>query len=133
MRAVLTIAAALLAPTCAWGETGPYANSWAASEPSTFTHVLEAAPGRRAVTLTARTDSPGGETVAVYPQTPSGERGKVRLMFVIATRQGNSVTRDVTFPAPPRGEAVAKLPVVVVVENASGRRYAGEYTLTVSP
>ena len=78
-------------------------------------------------------DAGGGVTVAVYPRAADGGRGKVRILFVIATTQGNSRTGSVTLPEPAAGEAVSRLPVVVVVENASGRRNSGEYTLTLSP
>jgi hypothetical protein len=47
-------------------------------------------------------------------------------MFVIATTRGGSATGVLEFPA--NGEGV---PVVVVVENAGGRRHAGAYSLTV--
>lgn len=117
-------------PGVAAGEMG---NSWRSSTRSRFHHVLEAAPGRYRLTITASTSSPGGETVAVYPQTAAGERGSPRIGFVIATRAGNSEEMFVTIPAPAEGEALGRLPTIVDVENAAGREYSGEYSLALSP
>lgn len=108
-------------------------NSWSSSEFSMFPHVLEGPPGSHTLIIDARTDSPGGETVAVYPQTREGRRGSPRILTVIATRQGNSAEGTVRFPTPAAGESVTKVPIMVVVENASGRRYSGEYRLTLVP
>jgi hypothetical protein len=108
-------------------------NRWDSDQPTTFRHTLEGAPGRKTLRIDATTSAGGGETVAVYPAGPGGERGKVRILFVIATTQGNTRTGTVTLPEPRRGEAVGRLPIVVVVENASGRRNSGEYTLTLAP
>jgi hypothetical protein len=112
---------------------GELANTWRSSTRSRFHHVLEAAPGRHRLTIQATTTSPGGETVAVYPQTAGGERGGVRIGFVIATRAGSSEEMFVTIPQPPEGEATASLPIIVDVENASGREYSGNYSLTLAP
>jgi hypothetical protein len=104
---------------------GPYMGSWDAAEFSRFRHVLHArSPGSHALTLEAQTDSPGGETVAVYPIGPDGERRTVRLIFVVADRDGTSRTETVDVPA-------QGLPVEVVVENAGGRRHAGGYSLSL--
>jgi hypothetical protein len=106
---------------------GPYTNSWDAAEFSHFRHTLQAsAPGPQTLTLQAQTDSPGGETVAVYPIGPDGERRTVRIVFVIADADGTS--EDATIEAPAEG-----LPVEVIVENAGGRRHAGAYTITLTP
>jgi hypothetical protein len=119
--------AAAEAPAAPAADMGPYANSWDAAEFSHFRHTLHAAaPGERTLTLQAMTDSPGGETVAVYPVGADGERSTVRIFFVIADRDGSSVEETVEIPA-------EGLPVEVVVENAGGRRHAGSYTLTVAP
>jgi len=108
---------------------GPYANSWDGTDFSRFRHTLNApAPGPRAVTLWAQTNSPGGETVAVYPVGPDGVAQTERIVFVIASLGGESQTASLDFPAD--GGSV---PVEVVVENASGNRYAGSYTLTLAP
>ena len=108
-------------------------NHWDSDKASTFTHVLQGSPGRRVLRIDATTTASGGETVAVYPMAADGGRGRARILCVIATVQGNSRTGAVTLPAAPPGETVARLPVVVVVENASGRRNAGDYTLTLAP
>ena len=34
---------------------------------------------------------------------------------------------------PPRGETASSTELMVIVENASGRRHQGEYTLTATP
>jgi len=108
-------------------DLGPYTNSWNADEFSRFSHTLHApAPGEYQLTLSGTTDSPGGETVAVYPVGPDGAPLTTRIMFVVVTTHGEAATENVTIPA-------EGLPVVVTVENASGRRLAGEYTLIVAP
>lgn len=108
---------------------GPYTNNWNSNEFSRFTHVLyAAAPGEHTLTLAAHTNSPGGETVAVYPLGPDGEPLNARIMFVIATYDGDSETSSLHFPE--TGEGV---PVMVVVESQGERAWAGSYTLTVSP
>lgn len=115
------------------GLSGELSNSWRSSTRSRFHHVLEGAPGRYRLTIRATTTSPGGETVAVYPQTSTGERGRVRIGFIIATTKGNAREMFVTIPEPPRGETQGRLPIVVDVENASGREYAGNYSLELQP
>ncbi len=113
--------------------SGEYSNSWRSSTRSRFSHVLEAAPGRYRLTLNATTNSPGGETVAVYPQTSGGQRGSVRIGFVIATTVGNSEEMFVTIPQPGEGEQLGQLPIIVDVENASGREYSGHYSIALEP
>ncbi len=106
---------------------GPYMNTWDAAEFSRFRHTLHAAtPGTHIVRLEAQTDSPGGETVAVYPVGPDGQPLTARIFFVVADRDGSSIEESVEIPT-------EGLPVEVVVENAGGRRHAGSYTLTVAP
>ena len=120
-------------PTGAVAAAGEMSNSWRSSTRSRFHHVLEAAPGRHRLTIDATTTSPGGETVAVYPQTAGGERGGVRIGFVIATTRGNTREMYVTIPQPAEGETTGRLPIIVDVENASGREYSGNYSLTLAP
>ncbi|HET9232363.1 MAG TPA: hypothetical protein VFO00_13830 [Vitreimonas sp.] len=106
-------------------DLGPYTNSWDSDQFSRFRHTLNsAAPGSNSLTLTAQTNAGGGETVAVYPIGPDGERRTVRLIFVVADVDGTAGTETVDIPA-------EGLPVEVVVENAGGRRHAGNYSLTV--
>lgn len=113
------------APTA---EAGPYSNAWDSDEFSRFRHTLQApSGGAHMLTLTATTDSPGGETVAVYLAGPDGEPLTGWRMFVVASTRGETATEELEFP-----ESGAQ-PVVVVVENASGRRLAGAYTLSVAP
>lgn len=108
---------------------GPYTNSWESNEFSRFTHTLNApTPGSHDITLAAQTNSPGGETVAVYPLGPDGEALNPRIMFVIATHDGSTETGSLQFP-----ESGAGVPVMVVVESAGERTWAGSYTLTVAP
>jgi len=108
-------------------DLGPYTNTWDSDRFSTFRHTLNAAtPGSHALTLQAQTDAGGGETVAVYPIGPDGERRTVRLIFVIADTDGTTGTESVDIPA-------EGLPVEVVVENAGGRRHAGSYTISIAP
>lgn len=107
---------------------GPYQNAWDSNEVSTFRHVLWAdGAGSHRLVLGATTDSPGGETVRVYRQAEDGSRGEA-VMFVIATTRGGSATKMVEFPSDEEG-----VPVIVAVENASGRRLSGNYTLRVDP
>lgn len=98
----------------------PLSNSWSSSEFSTFPHVLEGPSGSHTLVIDARTDSPGGETLAVYPQTRDGRRGSPCIMTVIATRQGNSAEGTVRLPAPAVGESLATLPV-----HGGGRECVG--------
>jgi hypothetical protein len=115
------------APAAPAVDLGPYTNSWDSDQFSRFRHTLNAAtPGANTLTLTAQTDAGGGETVAVYPIGPDGERRTVRLIFVVADIDGTTGTESVDIPS-------EGLPVEVVVENAGGRRHAGTYTLTVGP
>jgi hypothetical protein len=115
------------APAAPAADLGPYANTWDAAEFSRFRHTLHAAaPGAHTLTLEATTDSPGGETVAVYPVGADGERETVRVIFVIADTDGTTGSETVEIPA-------GGLPVEVVVENAGGRRHAGNYTITIAP
>lgn len=108
-------------------DLGPYTNTWDSDQFSRFRHTLNAAaPGSHALTLQAQTNSGGGETVAVYPVGPDGERRTVRLIFVVADIDGTTGTESIDIPA-------EGLPVEVVVENAGGRRHAGNYTITVAP
>ena len=112
---------------------GELSNSWRSSTRSRFHHLLEAAPGRHRLTIQATTTASGGETVAIYPQTAGGERGGVRIGFVIATTRGNSREMYVTIPQPAQGEQLGRLPIIVDVENAGGREHSGNYSLTLAP
>jgi hypothetical protein len=115
------------APPAPVSEFGPYSNAWDSDGLSGFRHTLSApTPGAHTLTLQATTTSPGGETVAVYPIGSDGARQTTRIMFLIADTDGSSESESVEIPA-------GGLPVEVIVENASGRRFAGSYTLTVAP
>jgi hypothetical protein len=115
-------------PAAPAADMGPYSNSWDAAEFSRFRHTLNApTPGDYQLTLTASTNSPGGETVAVYPVGPDGAAATARIMFVVTTTAG-SESRTETVSVPAEG-----LPVEVAIENASGRPFAGTYTLTLAP
>lgn len=112
---------------------GEYCNSWNSATRSRFRHVITAPPGRARLTISASSDASGGETVAVYPEV-NGERGRVRVMFVIAHARGDrEASGVVNIPAPPRRERLGQFPIVVDVENAGGRRHAGQYCITVTP
>ncbi len=113
--------------------SGEHSRHWQSATRSRFYHVLEGAPGPYRLTIRATTTAPGGETVAVYPQTTGGERGSPRIGFVIATTVGNAEEIFVTIPRPPEGETQGRLPIIVDVENASGREYAGDYSLELEP
>lgn len=115
------------APAAPAADLGPYTNTWDASEFSRFRHTLNAATlGAHTLTLQASTNSLGGETVAVYPIAPNGEPSTERILFVIADTDGTSGEAHVDIPS-------EGLPVAVAVENASGRRFAGSYTITIAP
>jgi hypothetical protein len=106
---------------------GPYENAWDSAEFSHFDHTLHApSPGDHVLTLSATTNSPGGETVAVYPIGVSGDPETARIMFVIATTRGETETETVTIPE-------GWLPIRVTVENASAQPLAGSYTLSLAP
>lgn len=112
---------------------GEHSRHWQSATRSRFYHVLEGTPGPYRLTIHATTTSPGGETVAVYPQTAGGERGSPRIGFVIATTVGNAEEMLITIPRPPEGETQGRLPIIVDVENASGREYSGDYSLELEP
>jgi hypothetical protein len=115
------------APAAPAADLGPYANSWDAAEFSRFRHTVHAAtPGAHTLRIEATTNSPGGETVAVYPLREDGTRGGARIVFVIADTDGEGSEGAAEIPE-------AGLPVEVVVENAGGRRHQGNYTLSVLP
>ena len=107
------------------------ANKWSSTGFTTYKHVLVAPPGRRTLSLYGCSSASGGETVAVYLMGPDGQRKTGWKHFVIATRNGNSRAGTITMPPPAKGQALSRLPVVVVVENASGRPHVGEYRLTL--
>lgn len=115
------------------GEKGSkaYSNRWNASGFTSYKHVLVGPPGRRTLSLYGCSSAGGGETVAVYLTGPDGERKTGWKHFVIATRNGNSRAGTITLPAPAQGQTLSRLPIVVVVENASGRPHVGEYRLTL--
>ncbi len=105
-------------------DLGPYANDWESDEFVRFNHTLRAAsPGPHVLALEARTDA-GTQTVAVYPADANGERAGGRIVFAIATRNGQRERTEIDVPE-------AGVPVVVVVENASGRQSVGSYSLTL--
>lgn len=113
------------------GEKGSktFGNRWSASGFTSYKHVLVGPPGRRTLSLYGCSSAGGGETVAVYLTGADGERKTGWRHFVIATRNGNSRAGSVTLPQPAQGQALSRLPIVVVVENASGRPHVGEYRL----
>ncbi len=106
-------------------------NRWSASGFTSYHHVLVGKPGRHTLSLYGCSSAGGGETVAVYLTGPDGLRKTGWKHFVIATRNGNSRAGTVTLPPPAQGQTMSKLPVIVVVENASGRPHVGEYRLSM--
>jgi hypothetical protein len=110
----------------------PFSNSWNSDRPTQFSHVIEAEAGKVTLTLKAKTTASGGETVAVYFADAQGNRKTGWRLFVIATRNGNSASKSVVIPKPKANHKTSKVPLVVVVENASGKMHSGEYALTVS-
>ena len=133
MRAAAIALLVLAAPALAGAQTLSFTNSWDSDRFTEFRHVISGPPGRVGLQLDARTSSGGGETVAVYPVTAAGTRGKARIMFVIATTRGNSRAGSLTLGPPRRGETTSSAEVMVIVENNSGRRQNGEYTLPATP
>ena len=131
MRTVLFVLPCLFS-SLALGQVGPFANSWNSDRPTQFSHVIDAEPGTVTLTLKAKTTASGGETVAVYFADAQGNRKTGWRLFVIATRNGNSASKSVVIPKA-KANHTSKVPLVVVVENASGKMHSGDYTLTVSP
>jgi hypothetical protein len=131
MRTLVFVLSCILSST-ALGQVGPFSNSWNSDRPTQFSHVLDGEPGKVTLTLTAKTTASGGETVAVYFADAQGNRKTGWRLFVIATRNGNSASKSVIIPKPKANHKTSKVPLVVVVENASGKMHSGDYTLTVS-
>ena len=102
---------------------------WNAAGFTTFKQVIVGRPGKRNLSLYGCSSASGGETVAVYLAGPDGERKTGWRHFVIATRNGNSRTGTVTLPKAAPGQTLTRLPVVIVVENASGKPSVGELRL----
>ena len=127
MFKALCFALALGAPAAALAQPQILSNSWDSAQPSEFTHVLQGRPGARMVRIDAIVTAGEPATVSVYPRRADGSRGEPRLLTAAAAASGDSRVFPVELP--PAG----RLPVVVVVENASGKRSVGEYTLTVAP
>ena len=126
MFKVFCFALALMAPAAALAQPQIMSNQWDSAGPERFEHTLQGAAGSRVVRLDAALRSGAPVTVSVYPRNPDGSPGAARLLTASATVQGDSRVAAVTLPG-------GRLPVVVVVENPSGKRSAGEYTLTVAP
>jgi hypothetical protein len=115
------------------GEEGRViSDRWSASGFTTYKHVLVGRPGKRTLSLYGCSSAGGGETVAVYLAGADGERKTGWRHFVIATRNGNFREGTVTLPKPAQGETLSRLPIVVVVENASGKPHVGEYRLKIT-
>ena len=127
MLKALCFTLALGAPAVALAQPQILSNPWDSDRPSEFTHVLQGRPGARVVRIDAIVTAGEPATVSVYPRRADGGRAEPRLLTASATRAGDS--RAFPVELPPTG----RLPVVVLVENASGRRSVGEYTLTVAP
>ena len=127
MLRAFMLASAVVLPAAALAQPQILSNRWDSAQPSSFSHVLQGAAGSRVVRLDAHTTLGEPVAVSVYPRNPDGRRGEPRLLTAAATAEGDSRAFQVELPPPGR------LPVVVVVENTSGRRSAGEYTLTVAP
>ncbi len=102
---------------------------WSGTGFTTFKHVLVGRPGKRGLSLYGCSSASGGETVAVYLAGPDGERKTGWRHFVIATRNGNSRAGTITLPKAAPGQTLSRLPVVIVVENASGKPHVGELRL----
>lgn len=109
-----------------------YTQSWDSMRPVRFEHVIEGPPGPVTLLLDGRTLD-GNQTVSVYRVDRYGVRVPGWRMFVITTREGNRAAGTLTLPRPPEGETIARQPVVIVVENHSGRRSQGEFALRVIP
>jgi hypothetical protein len=110
-----------------------FGDRWNASAYTTFKHMLVGPPGKVTLNLYGCSSSPGGETVAVYLADSSGNRKTGWRHFVIATRNGNNREGTFKLPPAPKGESLSRVPIVIVVENASGKPQVGEYRLTVKP
>jgi hypothetical protein len=102
---------------------------WSGTGFTTFKRVLVGRPGKHGLGLYGCSSASGGETVAVYLAGADGERKTGWRHFVIATRNGNSRTGTVTLPKAAAGQTLSRLPVVIVVENASGKPNVGELRL----
>lgn len=109
-----------------------FSESWDSMRPVRFEHVIEGPPGPVTLILDGRTVD-GNQTVAVYLVDRNGVRIPGWRLFVITTREGNSATGTITLPPPPEGQTIARQPVVIAVENLSGRRSRGEFALRVVP
>ena len=111
------------------GEEGIIGERWSGTGFTTFKHTLVGRPGKHGLSLYGCSSAGGGETVAVYLAGADGERKTGWRHFVIATRNGNSRVGTITLPKAAPGQTLSRLPVVIVVENASGKPHVGELRL----
>ena len=102
---------------------------WSGTGFTTFKRVLVGRPGKHALGLYGCSSAGGGETVAVYLAGADGERKTGWRHFVIATRNGNNRVGTITLPKAAAGQTLSRLPIVIVVENASGKPHVGELRL----
>jgi len=131
MRALALLLSFMFSPIAS-AQLGPWSNAWNSDRQSRFTHVIDAAPGKLTLTLKATTTAAGGETVAVYFADAKGNRKTGWRLYVIATRAGNGDSKSFVVPKPRENQKTTRVPLVVVVENASGKSHSGDYTLTAS-
>lgn len=120
------------APAPRFGGPGALVRSWDSLRPVRFDHVIEGHSGPVTLILDGRTLD-GNQTVAVYRADANGVRITGWRLFVITTRDGNSATGTLTLPRPKEGESVGRQPLIVMVENHSGRRSRGEFALRMVP
>ena len=111
------------------GEEGVIGERWNGTGFTTFKRVLVGRPGKHNLALYGCSSAGGGETVAVYLAGPDGERKTGWRHFVIATRNGNNRVGTITLPKAAPGQTLSRLPIVIVVENASGKPHVGELRL----
>lgn len=109
-----------------------FVNSWESDRVTTFHHLIQDRPGRVALRLQARSTSSAGEKVSVYLADGNGARKAGWHMSLIATRNGASRSGSLVIPEAARGQKMSKVPILVVIENATGEAHSGDYELSLA-
>jgi hypothetical protein len=107
---------------------------WASAAKSSFHHFVSGLAGPVRLTLETCSSAAGGEAVAIYRATFSGERmpRKAPVIFSIAVPSGDVRTARAAIAPSSSISLTGTLRLAVEIENASGKFGHGAYRLTIS-